>query len=369
MGIAMASGSAGNGAPPQPTYAQVVRNLQDAGVPLGVLGGQGCAAVTPAAGRIVALSFGPDGENLFWSNPQLGDSALVRNTPEKLVGGMGGDRLWFSPELDFHWTDKPDWATFANYHIPAASDPGAYVFVDGPKDAVTLRGRGELKATGAERRVAFEVERSVRFASPPLPADSPLLKRVRYVGLETRHHVRLGGATREGRLGLWHLLQLPVDSVLVVPRRSTQPAEQGRPLCYGLPGAWEEKADHVRWRYGGLANAKFGLSAAALTGRTAALRLLGDGQWLLIVRDFEVDPRAMYCDHPFGVPRDDQAFQAWDGYGFGEMEFHSPALDGARGPRERRETDRLWAFGGAAPAIEALAKKLLGVDVGDILGP
>jgi hypothetical protein len=46
----------------------------------------------------------------------------------------------------------------------------------------------------------------------------------------------------------------------------------------------------------------------------------------MIIRDFSVDPDAAYADHPYAIPRFDQAFQAWDGFGFGEMEFCSSGL-------------------------------------------
>jgi hypothetical protein len=67
------------------------------------------------------------------------------------------------------------------------------------------------------------------------------------------------------------------------------------------------------------------------------------------------------------LPRDDQVFQAWDGLGFGEMEYHSPVLDAERGPRNLREQDQLWAFGGSAPATAALADILLRVDIRELL--
>jgi hypothetical protein len=83
----------------------------------------------------------------------------------------------------------------------------------------------------------------------------------------------------------------------------------------------------------------------------------------MIVRQFPVHLDESYIDHPYEQPRRDQAFHAWDGYGFGEMEFHSSGLDAEQGPRELKESDQLWAFGGSAQAIAALGKELLSVDV------
>lgn len=355
----------------EPSYAEVVGNLEAAGVPVRQLREGGCVAVTPAAGRIVALAFEPNGENLLWTNPRLDDATLVRTTPEKLVGGLGGDRLWFAPEIAYHWTGIPNWRTFENYKTPAAADPGAYAFGTGEDrddTEIVLHAAGDLQASGGGEPVGYRVSRSIRLARAPA-ASAPWLAGVRSVGITTRHHLELAAATRRGRLGLWHLMQVPVGSVLVVPLEAAAPAAAATPLSYALPGGWEVMPDQVRWRYGGTAGAKFGLGAAALTGRAAVFRRLGDGQWLMIVREFPVDRKAAYCDHPHGIVRDDQAFQAWDGYGFGELEFHSPSVDAEQGPRIRVEEDTIWAFAAHAPAIAALAGELLGVRVDDLLRP
>jgi hypothetical protein len=42
-------------------------------------------------------------------------------------------------------------------------------------------------------------------------------------------------------------------------------------------------------------------------------------------------------------------------------------LDAARGPRNLRQADQLWAFGGTAHTIAALADRLLHVDVRALL--
>jgi len=352
----------------EPSYSEVMGNLVKASIPVRQLGTDGRVAVTLAAGRVVAMAFSPEGQDLLWSNPQLADTPLVKNSPEKLVGGFGGDRLWFSPELRYHWDGKPDWSTFSNYRTPAATDPGAYEFVGQDSRSIALRTHGELPVHGSEQRVGFEVDRAIRMVEPPLPRSDPLMSAVDFVGIETSHSLRFAPGTHSGRIDLWHLLQVPVGATLIVPLMKTKDAKQAQPLSYGLPGAWVEKSDHIMWRYGGEARAKFGLAATVLTGRSAVFRELEPGRWCMIVRQFRVDPNATYADHPYGVSRNDQAFQAWDGYGFGEMEFHSPALDAGRGPRELKESDQLWAFGGSPRAIVALAARLLGVDVGYILG-
>ena len=348
----------------EPSYSTVVQYLADAHVPLRQLTGGGCVAVTLAGGRIVAMGFSPDSPNLMWSNPRLHDTQLVAGSPENLVGGFGGERLWFGPEIDFHWDGVPDWNKFANNKIPVASDPGDYQFVQGDAQTITLYAKGELRAHRGDRRVAFEVHRTIKLVEHPLPKSHALMRDIQYVGIESSHVLRITDGN--GVIDLWHVLQVPVGSVFIAPLKKEAKDERAIALSYGLPGRWVESSDRILWRYEGNEKAKCGLPVTSLTGRSAVIQELADGRWNMLVREFPVDPTARYCDHPHGVPRDDQVLQAWDGYGFGEMEFHSPAVDAIRGPREMTESDRLWAFGGQPNAVQALATQLLGIAVGDL---
>lgn len=345
-------------------YSRIISDLQKASLPVKELRGPGVVAVTLAAGRVIALAFSKDEPNLLWTHPDLGDTGLVQANPAQLTGGIGGDRLWFSPELRYHWVGEPDWRRLDNYQVPADTDPGRYRFVDSEPDVVVLAAEGRLPVQGRDQSLAFSIERRIRLAQAPLSLEDPLMRSVQYVGIEAVHELAIQEETRTGEIDLWHLLQTPVGSVLIVPLR---PGHQTRPLSYGLPGAWQTTSNSVTWRIEGNSNAKIGIAAEALTGRAAILRQLPSGQWCLIVRQFPVDRTARYADYPAGLPRDDQVLQAWDGLGFGEMEFHSPVLDAERGPRSLRQTDQLWAFGGSAQSIAALADALLQVDIRALL--
>ena len=345
-------------------YSRIVRDLEKASVPVRELHGPGVVAVTLAAGRIVALAFAEDEPSLLWTHPDLGAGDLVTANPAQLTGGIGGERLWFAPELRYHWVGKPDWHGLGNYKVPADTDPGNYEFVDSQPNVVVLAATGRLPVQGSDQYLAFCVERRIRMVQPPLSLDDPLMRGVRYVGVETVHELKILDETRTGEVDLWHVLQMPIGSVLIVPLR---PGHKTQPLSYGLPGAWKTTSNSLTWRIQGNRNAKIGIAAEALTGRSAILRQLSSQQWCLLVRQFPVDVSARYGDYPEGAPRDDQVFQAWDGLGFGEMEFHSPVLDAERGPRSLRQEDQIWAFGGSAPAIAALADTLLRMDIRALL--
>jgi hypothetical protein len=343
-------------------YSRIVSDLGKAAIPVRELHGPGVAAITLAAGRIVALAFSKDDPNLLWTHPDLGDTALVR--ANGLIGGIGGDRLWFAPELHYHWIGKPDWRRLGNYKVPADTDPGRYRFVDSEPGAVALAAEGRLPIQGTDESLAFRVERRIRMTPAPLSHDDPAMRDVQYVGIETEHELTILEETRAGEVDLWQLLQTPVDSTVIVPLRRGHGTQ---PLSYGLPGDWRRTSNSLVWRITGNGNAKIGIAAQALTGRAAILRSLPSQQWCLIVRQFPVDESARYGDYPAGMPRDDQVFQAWDGLGFGEIEFHSPVLDAARGPRNLRQKDQLWAFGGSARSIAALAEALLQVSIEALL--
>lgn len=350
----------------QLSYAALVSHLHRAGMPIREIGSEGRLAITKAAGRVIAATFSQDGENLFWSNPLLTDEQFTVERWVELIGGPGGERLWFSPELDYNWDGAPNWRTLENYKVPAEIDPGAYEFLEEGPDYISMRCAGAASVHGLDRRVGFEVLRRIRLAPSPIQRKELEAAHVDYLGIETSHRIRMLDETTTGRLGLWHLLQVPAQSVLVVPiKRASVPG--GMLQSYALPGNWQEREHHISWLLNGVQNAKLGLSSKVLTGRSAVLRRLKSKAWCMIIRDFPVNPAGTYIDHPHGVPRNDQAFQAWDGLGFGEMEFHSPGLDASGGPKLYEESDRLWAFGGGARAISYLAERLLKVDADCIL--
>lgn len=346
------------------SFSDVTGALSRAAVPTRELCGPGHVAVTLGGGRIVALAFTKDGLNLLWSNPQLTDTDLVRNQPEKLVGGLGGDRLWFAPELDYHWKGVPDWVTVANYEVPISVDPGAYRFNDVSSGSIALHNSGQLLNRSNNKPIGFDVTRTIRMAPCPFADKDTLRHSADYTGIETSHVLQFDSNTNAGRLDLWHLLQVPVGSVLIVPLKEQATNAAKVPLSYALPGGWIQRSDTILWKYGGTAQAKIGVSASALTGRTAVLQQL-ESSYCLIIRDFHVDAQATYADHPHGEPREDQAFQAWDGMGFGEMEYHSPTLDAQAGLKVLAETDRLWAFGGTKSVINAISERLLQRNLSD----
>jgi len=150
---------------------------------------------------------------------------------------------------------------------------------------------------------------------------------------------------------------MPVGTTLLVPTRG--PA---KPMHYFNAGTWTQDQDVVLWTLDGQTQSKIGFDRAQLTGRTAALRQVSKGRWLLIVREFALRPDVHYPDAPTPEQAGGQVVQLWDGFGFGELEYHTPAIGAAPLPAALQDVSELWAFDGDRDSIQELGRELLGVD-------
>ncbi|QGZ94942.1 hypothetical protein [Terricaulis silvestris] len=343
------------------SFAATVAALERANIPVEAACDQGCMALTTHGARLIGLSLSERDENLLYTHPRLEETEVVIHRPEVLAAGIGGDRLWFAPELRYHWRGAPDWVSFSNNSVPKESDPGAYVFVDAGANALSVAGAVSLPTTTDAPPLPIRVGRTISFAPPPLPHGHALMRPVDYVGVRSDWRLDIEEGAKVGRVDLWHILQAEVDARAIAP---VNPG-RGKDLLLYSPNHsdWTVRDDHVHWRFRGAANAKLGLSAKATTGRAGFVRRLSDGRTSLIVRDFPVRHDREYGDHPHGAPRNDQVLQLWDGFGFGEVEYHSPVLDAAEGARSLEESDHIWAFASSATAIAALGSALLAVDI------
>ena len=252
--------------------------LESGGLQSGGLPAQGCLAAVSEGGRVLALAFGPGEGSLLFANPEL--PSLGRGaSPLALKGGPGGHRLRFAPEYAYSWIgEERDLVGFSNYLVQKQEEPGEYRMTasDG---AIRLAAEPVLvdRRTGME--VRFAVERVVGLCPRPL-ADLP--PGVRYAGYESRCAIRL--LEGEGCVGLWHLLQFPAGSILVVPLRGALPPEP-----YFNAGSWRVHehpgAPFFLWRLRGhgqrqgrlrqLAGHRAGRGAAPLGGQGMGARGIG----------------------------------------------------------------------------------------------
>jgi len=327
----------------------------------------GRAVLVPNAGRIVGLRFETGDENLFWANPAIAALPGGSHGIDELPGGLGGDRLWFGKELTYFWNGSPDWESFANYEIPPSADPGTYALT-ATTDAVRFSGRVTLEGRNGAERTSFNVTRTVSFTEPPFNLSDESLQGADFVGLETSNEVEVDPNGGNGIADLWHLLQVPTSSQIVIPLRK---GSSGRSVAtsFGMPGSWSERHDRIEWEVTGLERAKLGVSAGRVTGKVGVVRQMLDGRVLLLVRSFSVDPAGTYVDHPEGQVRSDQAVQAWSGFGFGEIEHRSTAFGAELPSTVIEDRDQIWAFGGSRDQVNAIAVRLLGVDIRKLVIP
>jgi hypothetical protein len=284
-----------------------------------------------------------DSPNVFWTHPEV----LSTDKPlTDLVGGAGGERLWIGPEIAYFWDGVPDWTNFSNYRKQVDIDPGHYSFDPGAS-AITLKADMTLASYRDQTTPSFSVRRRIEQAQAPLDVPGAA-----FTGVTLTTEATFSD-TGAGTIDLWQVLQVQPGSQMVVPLRAAED-----PLAYGRVGGWQRKPDRITWTFTGTETAKLGLSARAATGRAASLYRDGHGICELIIRDFDVGGDADYVDHPYGMPRTDQVFQAWDGFGFGELEVRSKGVQAAQG-RKFSTTNSIWIFAGAEEAVREIAHALL----------
>lgn len=335
-------------------HTQVIHHLRAARVRVEEVqcDGGGRAAVCPLAGRVISLRLPGLDENVFWSSPELHRLRAVGRKMWKLQGGPGGERVWFAPEYAYHWDGKPNLKTYANYTIPFETDPGRYAFGRCTRSAVSLQARPAIRDHRDGSIVTFEVERTIASTASPIP-----LRGARFVGIRIQHVLRMARAKPPQRVDLWHIVQMPIGSRALVPTTG-----EARPLVYYNDlhkNGWKCAKDRLIWPYQGDASAKVGLAAAQVTGRAGVLRRLSNGDWAALIWQFPVLGGTAYCDGPSERhARRQQVVQLWDGFGFGELEYHSPSV-GIDDP-VYAESSLLWCFAGTLMRVNDVAEELMG---------
>ncbi len=319
-------------------YDKTAAYLQDLGVPtLELRAGGTRALLTPLGARVMAIAGEGWSRNPIFVHPGL--APFRGQFSSSFVGGhgIGGDRLWLSPEYRYHWNGAPSLTDFSRYQPPGAVDPGTYRIEARTDRSVALSMRGELRGG-----VRFEVSRCIALQAP---RDVP--PGIEMVGLRYRHEIALLDGPADAQLGLWSVLQVPAGGRMIVPTRD---AEARPRACLGSAGARMRAASgRLTWDVTGDAFAKIALRADDITGRAAVWREEADGQAMLLAREFPVFPHLTYGDALVPDQVGQQALQIFDGLGYGELETHSPCADFSNPAYS--ETTFLWALAGPAEAV------------------
>jgi hypothetical protein len=336
----------------------IAETLRRVGVPTCVLeDDRGDRALVCAYGSRV-LAWQPPGAtgSLLWAHPGLGS---VRSVDEinALKGGPGGLRVWFSPEWAYFWDGPPDALRFSNHTTQRAAAEGRWSLQERSRRCVTATTRDEILDLSRRERVSFTVERTIGlFDTPP---DEVRGAAVVFSGLSVLQRLELVEPSPETQLDLWNLLQVSTGSRMLFPVRRGRAPE----VYYNASGkrSWREHEDLVEWPVSGDSEAKLGLSASEITGRVGALVPENRERATLLVWNHPVLPGLPYPDGPRKHFDRDQVVQSWDGFGFGEIEYHSPAAD-CNLPVVL-DASVLWAFTGPPGELREIALQLLGRDV------
>ncbi len=308
-------------------------------------------AVMPFGGRIIGLY--PDGEtNLLWVNPD----ALREGQCERWRDGadwpnQGGERLWISPEIDSNVGDP---ARFAEtYAVPRPLDPGEYAW-SRENGVVLLSAEFRLRWQRAGREVVLRTRRRVRAIDHP-PVERP--DGVLFAGYRHEQELALEGDPEGARPGLWSILQVPGGGTILAAVHDRE-----EPTAFIGEPEWAVEDGRVRTRARTGASFKWSLRASQCRGRLVYMQDLDDARASLLVRCFPVGRDEEYADCPAFAPEETgHMCQVYvdDGAlgGFGEMEYHAPAIDASGTTQTEAEN---WGFIGPREAVRELAKRLSG---------
>jgi hypothetical protein len=324
--------------------------------------GDGRVMVLPHGARLLACELPGTGGNLFWHTPKACRPASLAPLIQS-GAGLGGDRLWIAPEIAYMWKDlaRARVSPFDCYTLPPAMDPGSYRLLEEGADHVGLWADMELVDHRFGRSIRLRVDRRFTVAGRPdaVPAE------VGFAGFAIRNDLALLGGDDGAVAGAWDILQVPPGGTLICPTLS--PVAQPRSY-YNPFGPRHVRAGDaaVRFMIDGAHQIKMGLSPSQTTGRMGYHLCDGSGRGTLIVRLFLPQPGEPYVDLPrssdevFGG----DAMQAYNDSGmfggFGEMEYHEPALVVGRSPSCRSGTSVTYVMAGPDEAIREAGRRLLG---------
>lgn len=309
--------------------------------------------VIPLGGRVLGLA--PDHRtNTLWTHEALQTESGTKHFPD--VAGwlnFGGDRAWIAPEVETNFryprNSKPV------YKVPKSIDPGRYRVNAQDADAVCLSAAMTVRFHRRQAEVRLLVERAVTcLPKPPLAVPAG----VQFAGYRLQSTLSAAGPIPGGiRPGLWHILQVPGHGRIVIPVR---PGAQPRTFI-GTP-AFALAGRRLTCDVATSKSFKFSVRAGDCLGFMLYINTTKRPA-TLVARRFAVHDRAGYADEPYDDPADlghVQQVYVNDGTlgGFGEMEYHTPAL-ASQGPAALTDTSETWGFTGSVKHLKVLAEQLL----------
>ncbi len=330
--------------------------------------GNGRLLVLPHAARLLACELadipGLDA-NLFWHSTVIEDPNTARACLAAAGGGLGGDRLWVAPEVAYMWPDLQRARTdpAGGYQLPPQMDPADYHVIEQFNAHIRLATRMTLTDGRVAKRITITLRRGFDAINPPVGLPAGL----KTVSFSIRNELTLVEGDDGAVAGTWDLLQIPPGGTVICPTTTPVPTPRSYYDPFGDRHVYTDDRC-VRVRIDGRRKIKMGLAPMETTGRMGYYRRCGDAS-TLIVRIFSTQPGEPYVD----LPRDSserfggdalQVYNDGGAYGgFGEMEYHDPALVVGQTPATRTGVSVTHVLAGSDRAVHNAGRILLGVEI------
>lgn len=353
----------------------------------------GVAICTQRGARVLGVfPCGKGGSpNAVWVNPHI--EAVLNGTASDWEGqgegGMGGDRVWVSPERNYYYSEPK---TFGGWFCQLDMDPGKYETTAGQAGSVTYRNRFSLKdVLNGTLLENVTLERRISPAANPL-ADAALKAKLAYVGLDSVETLELPGAGAAPSLCPWTLIQVPVAvndaaATVIVPTART-----AAPIGYfgELPhDRYVIFCDHVLYKIDSKLVTKLAIRAEDLPSegpiRVAYVRAANgnaechgardEASWQLLVLESEsvardskdaIDPAKADPDGARGVVQSYNNGAPGQAM-FGEIELQHLPVKAEGGLFKSVAHCRMYSFQGGKEDILAAAGALLNLGRVDVL--
>ncbi len=330
-----------------------------------LIAGDGQLLVTEHGARVLACQLpGIDG-NLFWHSPAM-------QNPDTALEPAGGDRLWIAPEVGWYWPSiekaREDPGKYAD--TPKQIDPGEYLTDSASPVHAQLSTRLKLTDVRDGKSIELAVSRQVRAVGQPAGLPDTLT----CASFAITNVLLLRGGDDGAIACAWDILQVPPVGTLICPT-TADPETVNEPTSYYEPfGDRLVQCDKqaVHFLVDSEHKIKMGLRAEHTTGRMGYYRQLDGGQASLIIRIFSPQPGEPYPDIPISADADQrtggdslQAYNHSDGgtSGFGEMEYHDPAVIVGQGPASRHGSSVTHILAGPDAEVRSFGQQLLGVPI------